>query len=465
MIITNSFIILFSFSVLLVGTFLARISTYEKISRISSLIALVLGLFGIISLSFRYFSNIESDFLMLKFKNWDIFILDSYALIMALTSIIIATLIVIYSFDYMSHYENQSIYYFYVTLFVTSMLGLTFSGNLIIMYICWELTSICSWQLIGFYRGNVHLSKANKSFLMTLLGSALMLVGICILYVEYGSANIYELKNKQISDTTALFLLSGMIAKSAQFPFHVWLPEAGVAPTPVTALLHAAVLVKIGIYSFGRIFNFTFEISQRFQEFTLVIFLSTILIAGFMALIETDIKRILAYSTISQLSYVFLGFVINITDSIKGAIFYILSHALSKAGLFLSAGIVEHNVNERDISKLGGLIQTMPVTSICFLICSFSIIGFPIFSGFWGKFFILKGALETQRIFVAFVAVAGSILTLLYLMRLYNSVFLGKKKFEIKEKTLSMVLVIVLLTLFSVVVGLFPEMILKLIKI
>ncbi len=462
---TNNALILSSISVLILGAYIARKIFNEKLSKFISLVSVILGVFlGITGLTFRYFENIGTNFLPLVFKNWDVFLVDSYAILMAFVSSFVGLLIVIYSFGYMEHYERQKEYYFYVTLFIGAMLGLVFSGNLIILYVFWEITSICSWQLISFYRKNIHLSAGNKAFLVTFLGSALMLIGISFIYKEYGTFNLSELKGKQISDFVALLLLAGMIAKSSQIPFHIWLPEAGVAPTPVTALLHAAVLVKIGVYTFGRIFDFTFSVLPEIQITEVIISIVTILLAGFMALVETDIKRILAYSTISQLGYIFLGFAANVKVSILGAIFYIASHAFAKAGLFLSAGIVEHTTKERNIMKLGGLAETMPLTSISFLLCGFAIIGLPPFSGFWGKFFIIKGLIEKGYIAYSILAVFGAILTLMYIMRVYNYTFLGEKKFEIKEHTKEMVIIVVVLALVSLLIGIFPNLILSFVK-
>ncbi len=461
---TNNILILYSIGILIIGSYIARKIFFEKLSKFITLGAAILGTVGIVTLAFRYYENIETNFISLVFKGWDIFLVDSYAIIMALTSTIVGLLIVIYSFGYMEYYERQREYYFYVTLFIGAMLGLIFSSNLILMYIFWEITSICSWQLISFYRKNIHISAGIKAFLITFLGSTLMLVGIAIIYKEYGTFNMSELKGKQISDLVALSLLSGMIAKSSQIPFHIWLPEAGVAPTPVTALLHAAILVKIGVYTFGRIFDFTFRVFPEIQIIEMVVAVTTILLAGFMALVETDIKKILAYSTISQLGYIFLGFAVNVRFSILGAIFYIISHAVAKAGLFLSAGIVEHSTKERNIFRLGGLSRTMPFTSISFLLCGFTVIGLPPFSGFWGKLFIIKGMLEKGYIIYSVLAVFGAVLTLMYIMRIYNYIFLGEKKFEIKEATKEMVIVVVILALISLLIGVFPNIILNFIK-
>lgn len=461
---TNDVLILYSVGTLVVGAYIIRKIFFEKLSKFIALAAVILGTIGITILTYRYFENIEINFISLVFKSWNVFLVDSYAIIMALTSTIVGLLIVIYSFGYMEYYERQKEYYFYVTLFIGAMLGLIFSGNLILMYIFWEITSICSWQLISFYRKNIHVSAGTKAFLVTFLGSALMLVGIAMIYKEYGTFNLPELKGKQISDLVAFLLLSGMIAKSSQIPFHMWLPEAGVAPTPVTALLHAAILVKIGVYTFGRIFDFTFNVFPEIQIIEIIVAVITILLAGFMALVETDIKKILAYSTISQLGYIFLGLAVNVRVSILGAIFYIVSHAVAKAGLFLSAGIVEHNTKERNIFKLGGLSKTMPFTSVSFLLCGFTVIGLPPFSGFWGKLFIIKGMLEKGYITYSVLVMLGSVLTLMYIIRIYNYVFLGEKKFEIKEATKGMVVVVVILALVSVLTGVYPNIILNFIK-
>lgn len=459
----NGLLILFSVLILFLGSLLTTIFS-KKIVKFLSFISVFIGLVLILDVAFRYFKNLETNFTSLTFKNLDIFIIDSYAIIMALVFLLVGLLIVVYSFGYMAHYEEQKKYYFFVTLFICSMLGLIFSGNLILMYIFWEITSICSWQLIGFYKKNVHLTAANKAFLVTFLGSALMLFGISIIFYENQTFNLSFLKGKTISDLVSLSLLFGMLAKSAQLPFHIWLPEAGVAPTPVTALLHAAVLVKIGVYTFGRIFGFTFSISPEFQIIEIIIAISTILVSGLLAFIEQDIKKILAYSTISQLGYIFLGFATNVSTSITGAIFYIVSHSVAKAGLFLSAGIIEQNTHERNIINLGGLAKTMPITSISFLICGFSVIGFPLFSGFWAKFFVIKGIAEKGYITIGFLSILGAVLTLMYIMRIYNSVFLGEKKFEVKENTKGMVFVVLILAVISVILGVLPHIVLNFIK-
>lgn len=292
-----------------------------------------------------------------------------------------------------------------------------------------------------------------------------MLVGISVVYVEYGTMNLSQLKGDLIPDFVAFLLLLGMIAKSAQIPFHIWLPEAGVAPTPVTALLHAAVLVKIGVYTFGRIFDFTFTILPEFRYFKLVLSIITILVSGFMAYVETDIKKILAYSTISQLGYIFMGFATNVKFGVSGAILYIVSHAIAKAGLFLAAGIVEHNTHQRDINTLGGLSHTMKFTSVATFLCMLSIIGIPISGGFWAKMFVISSIIENKNYILATLSVIGAVITLLYMFRFYNKVFLGEKKYDIGEGTPVMVVVVLILAVLSVLLGVFPNIVMNLIRL
>lgn len=384
------------------------------------------------------------------------FLVDGLAVFMAVISSFIGLLIAIYSFGYMKDAGHQAEYYFFITLFVGAMLGLVFSANLLLMFIFWEITGICSWRLIGFYRDDKGLLAADRAFILTFLGSALMLVGFGIIYNDFNTLNIFALRGKEISILSMVLILCGMLAKSAQLPFHLWLPDAGVAPSPVTAFLHAAVLVKIGVYAFARLFVFTFPMLDNFQNIVAIISIVTILIAGASAFVENDIKRILAYSTISQIGYIFLGFATNIAVGITGALFYILVHGLGKAGLFLAAGIVEHNTHEKDIRKLGGLAKTMPITAAAFLLCALSIIGIPPFGGFFAKLYIIMALIKSGQTIIAALSIIGAVFTLLYLFRLYNAVFLGEIKSEIQENNKLMIYVVLLLGLLSLLIGLLP---------
>jgi len=383
---------------------------------------------------------------------------DALAVFMASVSSAISSIIVFYSFGYISHYEHQTEYYSMVTLFLGSMMGLIFSSNLILIYIFWELTAICSWRLIGFFREKAFVLRADKAFLMTVFGALLMLAGFLMIYQQTSSFDLDVIKDNfktnPINNVAVLFVLIGILSKSATLPFQAWLPDAGVAPSPVTALLHAAVLVKIGVYVFARLFVLTFNVEAMWHVIVpIVAGISAIVSAG-CALIETDIKRIIAYSTISQIAFIFLGLSTNIVIGIAGGLLYILMHGISKAGLFLCAGIVEQNTKIKDITKLGGLIKTMPITAVSFLLCAFSVMGIPPFGGFFSKYMVFAAGIETGHTIISFIFLIGAFMTVLYLVRLFNLVFMGEPKASVaREGSRSMITAVLILGILSLASG------------
>lgn len=384
---------------------------------------------------------------------------DCLAVFMAIVSSLVGAIIVLYSFGYISHYENQNEYYLMVVLFLGSMMGIVFSANLIFLYIFWEITAVVSWRLIGFFRAKTDVVRADKAFLMTFFGALVMLIAFISLYGETGSFDLSAMKEalatKPLSNLTVLLILFGIFSKSATLPFHTWLPDAGVAPSPVTALLHAAVLVKIGVYIYARLFVSTFTIGEVWHTVVpAVAAISTIVSAG-AALVDTDIKRIIAYSTVSQIGFIFFGLAIGNVIGVAGGLHYILMHGLAKAGLFLSAGIIEQNTKTKDITKLGGLVHTMPITAVSFLFCAFSIMGIPPFGGFFAKYMVFMGSVESGKLFLTFAFFFGAILTILYLFRLFNLVFLGDVKTPGREGSPIMIFSVVILALLSLLGGVF----------
>jgi len=353
---------------------------------------------------------------------------DGLAVFMAIVSSLVGAFIMLFSFDYISHYKNQDEYYLMAVLFLGSMMGLVFSANLVFLYIFWEMTGIASWRLIGFYRGRNDVLRADKAFLVTAFGALVMLVGILVVWGQTGTFELGAMKGTILPWTTASLLLVGMLSKSATFPFHTWLPDAGVAPAPVTALLHAAVLVKIGVYVFARLFLATFTLEEQMRIAVAVIAAASALVSAGAALVETDIKRIIAYSTVSQIAFIFLGLATGNALGAAGALLYILMHGMAKAGLFLSAGIVEQNTHVKDITKLGGLIRTMPVTAVSFLFCAFSVMGIPPLGGFFSKYMVVSSALGSGQLALAAVFLGGAVLTILYLFRVFSKVFLGEAR-------------------------------------
>jgi len=386
------------------------------------------------------------------------FVVDGLAVFVAAMSAVIGLLIVVYSIGYMRGYAHLGEYYFLVVLFLGAMMGLVLSDNLLLIYTFWEITAICSWRLIGFYRDPEHLQNADTALMMTVTGSFFMLVGIEMVWREVGSLSISIIHGHTISDLAMFFIFIGILAKSAQVPLQIWLPSAGVAPSPVTALLHAAVLVVIGVFAFARIFIGAFNLPVNWQNITFIVAVTTILVASGAAYVEHNAKRILAYSTLGQLAYVYLGFATMTTLGIVGALVYLLAHSFAKAGMFLCIGIIERRTHTKDIRELGGFARSMRATALAFLLCALTVIGFPPSAGFIGKLMIIFGALESGNFLFAGLAVLGVVLTIAYTLRLYNSVFLGAlpaRWKDVKEGTPGMVLVVMIFAILSLLTGLF----------
>jgi NADH:ubiquinone oxidoreductase subunit 5 (subunit L)/multisubunit Na+/H+ antiporter MnhA subunit len=384
---------------------------------------------------------------------------DALAVFMAIVSSLVSAIIVLYSFTYISHYGHQDEYYFMVVLFLGAMMGLVYSANLILLYVFWEITALTSWRLIGFFREDYQVRRADKAFLVTVFGALAMLIGFVSIYVQTGSFDMATIKSAMkgspLPAFAVLLILLGILSKSATLPFHTWLPDAGVAPSPVTALLHAAVLVKIGVYVFARLFVATFNIGPALQTTVLVIAAASALISAGAAMIETDLKRLIAYSTVSQIAFIFLGLASGSEIGIAGGLLYILMHGLGKGGLFLCAGIVEQNAHTKDITKLGGLMRTMPITGVSFLLCALSVMGVPPLGGFFSKYMVIAGAVNGAQPWIAMVFLIGAFLTIMYLLRVFNLVFLGEEQIPgLQEKSPMMVGCVAALAVLSIVAGL-----------
>jgi NADH:ubiquinone oxidoreductase subunit 5 (subunit L)/multisubunit Na+/H+ antiporter MnhA subunit len=279
-----------------------------------------------------------------------------------------------------------------------------------------------------------------------------MLLGFVMIYAQSGT---FDMMHLTLTNTVVFLILIGIFSKSATLPFHTWLPDAGVAPSPVTALLHAAVLVKIGVYVFARLFLATYTIPQIWYSVVVWTAAASAIISAGAALKETDLKRLIAYSTISQIGFIFFGLAIGNGLAIYGALLFILMHGIAKAGLFLCAGIVEQNTGIKDITKLGGLIHGMPVTAMAFLFCAFSVMGVPPFGGFFSKYLVFSGAIETGSLPIVFTYLVAAIMTILYLFRVFNLVFLGEVRVpKAKEASPIMVVSVALLGILSLISGL-----------
>ena len=401
--------------------------------------------------------SVQADILFLKGDYFSFsFFADGISVIFALVFAFIGLVALIYSLSYMRKSENQREYYFMTSLMIASLVGVAFSKNLILFYIFWELAALTTWRLVGFYREERIVWIADKTFLMTFLGSSFMLMGFTLLYVQSGTLDLMQLRGIASPNiNTALFLIFlGILAKSAILPLHTWLSDAHpVAPSPMSAIL-SGVEVEVGLLAFLRIFVWMSGVSWNW---VLTLAVVSSLIGAGAALLEKDIKRIIAYSTISQVGYILLGFALFKEIGIIAGLLYFVVHAVAKAALFLGAGVVERRYGTRDITKLGGLIKASPVFAIGFLFSIFSIAGFPPFGGFFAKLMVIMGAVKEGHLWVATFAIIAAILTMLYLFRLFNGIFMGKKvqSEEYAPSSKLMVGCVVLLGVISLAIGLF----------
>jgi len=363
-----------------------------------------------------------------------VFRCDIISLIFATTSVFIGVFIYLFSMGYFigEKEEEQQKFSFWGLVFVGSMMGVVLSDNLILLYLFWEMAGLCSWKLIGFYRKDDHLLKADKAFLITSAGAGFMMLSFAYIYVQTGSLSLSQIAQSSVSPLVFAFFFLGVITKSASFPFHTWLPDASVAPTPVTAFLHAAVLVKIGIYGLLRVFGVTLSVSGWVMWAGWLALLSSF-IAGILALREEDIKRVLAFSTVSQLGFMIAGLMIFNMAAIRGVIIFYVAHALGKGCLFLCAGIAERVFGTKNIMEMGGLMKKMPALTYAFLIGMLSVIGIPPLPGFFGKLEVIAGMLVSRNVFFALFAILTSVLTLLYLFRLFLHVFMGESRSVLSE--------------------------------
>ncbi len=342
-------------------------------------------------------------------------------------------LIHVYSTAYMheetsAHYAR---YFSFLNLFVFSMLLLVLGANYLIMFIGWEGVGLCSYLLIGYWFKNKDFSTAGrKAFIMNRIGDFGFLLAVFWMIRHFGSLNFTDVLGKAagmpLNDTTlvgiTMLLFLGAVGKSAQIPLYTWLPDAMAGPTPVSALIHAATMVTAGIYMIARS-NILYTLSPTTQGVVAVIGLATAIFAATIALKQNDIKKVLAYSTVSQLGYMFLGLGVG---AYTGAVFHVMTHAFFKALLFLGAGSVIHAMHqEQDMRKMGGLKKQLPITHWTFLVACIAIAGIPPLSGFFSKDEILAAAFSVNKIYWI-IGVLGAVLTAFYMFRLYATTFLGK---------------------------------------
>jgi NADH-quinone oxidoreductase subunit L len=395
------------------------------------------------------------------------FAVDQISAIMILIISGVGSLIHLFSIGYMHHDKGVAKYFAYLNLFLFNMLILVLGDNLLVMFVGWEGVGLCSYLLIGFWFTDKDKAAAGmKAFVTNRIGDAAFILGMFILFLTFGTLNFHELNHLLPADPSTswlspltlgtLFLFIGATGKSAQIPLYVWLPDAMAGPTPVSALIHAATMVTAGVYMIIRL-NPMFLLAPNTMMVVAIVGAATAIFAATIGLTQWDIKKVLAYSTVSQLGYMFLACGVG---AFGAALFHLMTHAFFKALMFLGSGSVIHAMgDEQDIRKMGGLKKYLPITHFTFLLGWLAIIGIPPFSGFFSKDEILWMSFHSPRGHLAFwiVGLIGATLTAFYMTRLMALTFWGQSRVSQNvhphESPLSMTIPLIILGALSLIGG------------
>jgi len=392
--------------------------------------------------------------------------IDGLSVLFMLIATGIGAAILLYAVRYMEH-EEEGVTRFYVLMlvFIAGLVVLVCSVNLLVAYVAWEVVGLCSYFLVGFwYKQDAGPTGARKVLVITHLAGYGLFAAILLLYVRTGSF-LWTDAGPAFSTGIALLMLVAAMGKSVLFPLHTWIPEAMNAPTPVSALLHSACYVKAGVYLIARMYSLG-PWHPALGNLLLLVGCLTMLIGAVFAVAQTDLKRLLAFSTVSQLGYIVTGLALGTDLGAAAGLYYTASHALFKGTLFLCAGAVQHATGTRDLRKLGGLSAWMPVTTAVWLVAAAAIAGVPFTTGFVAKWLLFDAALEAKQVLVVFVAWAVSLVTVFYFLKATVSVFFGTGAPEVRaerihEVALSMRLGMGVLGALCVVFGVAPQVLMR----
>ncbi|RXI51274.1 hypothetical protein DP124_10205 [Clostridium tetani] len=384
-----------------------------------------------------------------------------------------------YSMEYMKHEgkENRFFAFFLVTLGVT--LGISFSGNLVTLYLFYEVLTLATFPLVIHSGSREALKSGRKYLIYSFVGATFVLLGMIFLFAVtkgldfYPKGIIRDFKlNKTLISTSYIVMFLGFGVKAALVPFHSWLPKAMVAPTPVSSLLHAVAVVKSGVFALIRITYYVFggEIVKLIygRKYLLLFVTISILMGSFLALHQSNLKKRLAYSTISQLGYILLGILILNGNSLVGGLLHLINHAVIKITLFFCVGTIMYTRGKTDIDEIKGIGKEMPYTMWCFTISSISLIGIPPTNGFVSKWYLAQGGLLEGKVIFPAILLISALLTAMYLLPIITVAFFKKdeqhknvEKIEIKEAPKNMLVPIILITCITIVLGLYPNPVLN----
>ncbi|MFH1237511.1 MAG: proton-conducting transporter membrane subunit [Candidatus Aenigmatarchaeota archaeon] len=440
--------------VLLVGAFLTPV--FRR-----SFVPLAAILFSFLVMASVF---MQGQTVIMEFSGWTppfgiVWVVDSFNALMGLLVTGMAMLVAVYSTKYVR--ERRSRFFTLLCLMTAGLLGVTLTGDVFNMYVFFEILSIACYGLVAFNTDKEAIEGALKYIVLGPLASSFILLGIAMLYGLTGTLNMADIAMKvgpDIAFNVAFgFLIGGFALKSAIVPFHFWLPDVHpVAPSPISAML-SGVVVGTGVYTVMRIIFTVFGFSGVMWMFVAFGVL-TMIIGGIIAIAQTNVKRMIAYSTVSQSGYIFLAFGLGTQLGVSAAIFHLVNNIVIKSLLFLAAGIIIWHTGKKDMNDLGGLGKQLPLVMICFGIGALSIIGLPPFNGFVSKWMIYSATWEISPALTA-IAIIVSAMTLIYYVKAFASVFLGRSKCEIREKTpLAMLLPVIILAAICVFLGVFPQL-------
>jgi NADH-quinone oxidoreductase subunit L len=444
------------------------ISLQAPLAVLASFVVGVISFIGLLKLDHEHASIVKTLFTWIKAGKFEAalsFQFDPLTAIMVLVVSGVGFLIHVYSVGYMSHDPGYRRYFTYLNLFTFAMLTLVMASNLVLMFVGWEGVGLCSYFLIGFWFEKHSAANAGKkAFIVNRIGDAAFLLGIFFLFTHFGTTEFSAINSAigagaiapAVATLIGILLFAGATGKSAQIPLYIWLPDAMEGPTPVSALIHAATMVTAGVYMVARM-NLLYSLSHTASGIIAVIGALTAIFAATMALTQNDIKRVLAYSTISQLGYMFIGCGVG---AYTAGVFHLFTHAFFKSLLFLAAGSVMHAMSgELNMQKMGGLKKYLPWTYPTFLIGAIAIAGIPFLSGFFSKDAILTSAFANGQYFVWALGLMGAILTAFYMFRLIFLTFFGQERLEpeakkhLHESPKMMTVPLAILAFFSIVAG------------
>ena len=414
-----------------------------------------------------------NEFLDIYFK------VDKLSIFFSLLASVLWAFTSIYAMEYMKHEgkEKRFFAYFIITLGVT--LGIAFAGNLITLYLFYELLTLATFPLV-IHSGSKEALKSGKKYLIySFAGATVALLGMLILFSLTNNltfipggivkGNLLEHKNLYFVIYVAMFV--GFGVKAALVPFHSWLPEAMVAPTPVSSLLHAVAVVKSGIFAITRVTYYVFGAEAvritGANKYLIILVIISILMGSFLALHQENLKKRLAYSTISQLGYILLGILLLNKNAFIGAMMHLLNHAVIKITLFFCVGAIMYTTGKTKISEINGLGKSMNITMWCFTVSAISLIGIPPTNGFISKWFLAEGALVEGKVAFLAILLLSALLTALYLLPISIAAFFTKENNEVivkKEAPLKMLIPIICITIITIFLGLFPNFVLDFIR-